>query len=342
MLGGADGEGLAGDLMDFGFQLGDAGGEFGRQAGEGFAVHLDAAMLHAGNHADQRTVNQFVDPACPLIRHPRLEPLPEAQRHVGVLRRIFGRARERHFGKADLTLAGAHHLLEADAFMAKVRACRFIHAMAGQRFARFQVETHDDRIVIGRDLDPVAAQHRYVIFEVLADLEHRVIFQQRLELCEDQCLVELPGPLGEHVGAAMADRDVAGHVWAHCQADADKAAGYAVEHVGFGIHRHHACRPRRRDPAVERVLRHHRFIKAPVDRGFIGKGGRRRGGLIRRSGGGCRHRDRRGRCAQAVEQCLETMMSQEGLERFGRNALERQFLQGFGQVHRIVQRHQPA
>ena len=342
MLGGADGEGLAGDLVNFGFQRGDAGSEFGRETGQGFAVDLDPLMLHLRDHPDQRPVDQFIDAVRPLISDARLEPLPQAQGHVGVLRRIFSRTGEGHFGKADLVLARAHHVLEADAFMAQMLARGFVHAMARQRLARFQVETHDDGVVIGRDLDPVAAQDRHVIFEVLAHLKHGVIFQQWLELCEDQCLVELRGSLGEHVRAAMADRDVTGRVWCDCQADADKTAGYAIEHVGFGVHRDHAFRPRRRNPAVERLLRHHRFIQAAVDGRFVGKGGRRRRGLVRRCGRRRRHCNRRRRRAQPIEQGLEAMMLQKRLERFWRNALERQFLQRLWQVHRIMQRHQPA
>ena len=130
LLGRSDREGLPRNLVDFRLQRRDAGGEFGRQARQRLAIHLDAAMLHARDHPDQRPVDQFVDAVGALIGDAGLEPLPQAQRHVRILGSIFGCAVERHFGKADLVLAGADHLLEADAFMAQMLARRLVHAMA--------------------------------------------------------------------------------------------------------------------------------------------------------------------------------------------------------------------
>src|SRR3546814_13255265 len=89
-----------------------------------------------------------------------LEQPPQAQRDVRILGGIFGRLVERDFGEADLALAGAAHILEADADMVEVDPGRLVHAVARTALPGVAVEAHDDGVVIWGDLYPVAAQDR--------------------------------------------------------------------------------------------------------------------------------------------------------------------------------------
>lgn len=250
-------------------------------------------MLHLRDHRDERAVHQFVDATGAFVRDAALEQPPQAKRDVGILRRIFSRLVERDFGEADLALAGAADVLEADACVPQVNLRRLVHAVACQALPRIEVEAHDDGVVIGGDLYPVAAQDGDVIFEVLADLEDAVVLQQRFQSGEDEIPGKLFGLLREHVLAAMADRNVAGGVGTDGEADAHQRAGHAVEHVRLRIDGDQPLGPGGGDPAVERVFRHHRFIEAAVDGRFFlqHRGG---GGGVFGDGGGC-GRDRHGR-----------------------------------------------
>ena len=120
LLGTADGEGLAGLGMDGGFHARHFLREFARQAGEIIAVDHDPGALHRLDHRGQRAVDHFVNARPALQRQPQLEQLPQPQRDVGVLGGIFGGARQRDFGKADLRFARAAHLLERQADMVEV------------------------------------------------------------------------------------------------------------------------------------------------------------------------------------------------------------------------------
>ena len=73
MLGAADGEGLACEAVDFALQFGDARGEGGRQSGELFAVHQNAAPFHGGDHRDEGAINALVDAGCALCGEARGE-----------------------------------------------------------------------------------------------------------------------------------------------------------------------------------------------------------------------------------------------------------------------------
>ncbi len=181
LLRGSDGEGMAGEFVDFGFKAGDRLGEAARQAGQGFAVDLDALPLHAGHHRDQRPVDQLVDPRCAFGRQTARKLVPQAPGNLGILGGIGGGLVERHMGEADRLLACAGHFLEADAGVIEVDARRLVHAMAAQRLAGVEVEAHHHRIVDRCHLQPDASQDVEVIFDIMADLEHRIVGEQGLE-----------------------------------------------------------------------------------------------------------------------------------------------------------------
>ena len=92
-------------------------------------VDRDAAHLHAGDHVDQRPLQRLVDGRAVLGGEARLQHLPQAQGHVGVLGRVGGGAVDRDLVEAHACAARAGHLAEGDrrvAEMARARArpCR--------------------------------------------------------------------------------------------------------------------------------------------------------------------------------------------------------------------------
>src|SRR3546814_12275150 len=95
------------------------------------------------------------------------------------------------------------------------------------------------------------------------------------DVCSSDLLL---GLFGEHVGAAMAERDVAGAAGRGRHADADERAGDAVEACGLGIDRDDMRGARFLDPAVERLDRRHGFVKRAVDGGPRRESDERRGG----------------------------------------------------------------
>src|SRR3546814_5599423 len=68
--------------------------------------------------------------------------------YTTLFRSIFGRAVERHFGEADLRLAGAAHLLEGQADMVEVELRQLVEPVL--MLARVECEAHHQRVVIRR------------------------------------------------------------------------------------------------------------------------------------------------------------------------------------------------
>ena len=84
---------------------------------------------------------------------------------------------------------------------------------------------------------PCLGEHHPVIFEVVGDLQHRRILEQRLQLRQHRVLGQLVGRVGIKVAADMAEGDVAGAVGRGRQADADQPGDDAVDAVGLGVDR---------------------------------------------------------------------------------------------------------
>ena len=74
--------------------------------------------------------------------------------------------------------------LKADALMLEMGLGQLVEAVV--RPAGVEVEAHHQRVVIGRDVDPRLGEHHPVIFEVVGDLQHRRILEQRLQLAQHQ------------------------------------------------------------------------------------------------------------------------------------------------------------
>ena len=258
LLGAADRETLSGQFVDLLLQLLHFLGKGRRQPRQLLAVDQHPGRLHARDHRHQRPVNHLVNPRHPLRNHPQAQDFPEPKRHIGVFRTIFGCLVERHFGEPDRLLAGPGQRFEADAFMTQMLFRQFIHAMAVE--TRVEVEAHHQRIVKRRDPDIMLRQHPHVIFQILPDLEHRVILKQRLQLRQCILQTDLLRRLAEHVVAGMAERNIAGLIGTGGKTDADDSRSDAFQTVGLQIHRANPLIGSAGDPLVERRDRLHAFI----------------------------------------------------------------------------------
>jgi hypothetical protein len=202
-----------------------------------------------------------------------------------------------------------------------------VHAVPVQ--AGIEIEAHHDGVVIGRDVDAGAAEHDHVVLQIVPDLEDGGVLEQRLELGEHHRAVDLFRLLGEHVGAAMADRDIAGEIGMERHRHADQLGAGRVDAGGLGVDRHPALVPGEGDPAIERRLVGDRLVGVVVaGRVFLQPRGVVR--LDRRF----RHR------RQAIEQGTEAVMLEEGAQRRVRNALQLEILERLGQRHVACQLHQ--
>src|SRR3546814_17864591 len=105
--------------------------------------------------------------------------LPKAESDIGILGGIFRRLIQRDFGKADLAFAGSAKRFEADALMAEMKLRQLIHAVAV--LPRIKVKAHDHCVIDRRDVEVQTAQNAEGIFDVVADLQHAVVAEQRLE-----------------------------------------------------------------------------------------------------------------------------------------------------------------
>lgn len=165
--------------MDFGLGLGDAPGEVVAEALELGAVDSDAGALHRRDDRRQRSFDRFVEGNPMLGDQARFQQAMEPQRVIRVLGRIFAGTIERHGGKSDVVLAAAGDVLVLDHVVAEMELGQLIETMAVQSGVEHERDQHG---AIDRpDGDVVAAQHLHVVFDVLTDLEHSRIFEQRLE-----------------------------------------------------------------------------------------------------------------------------------------------------------------
>ena len=79
LLGRADVEALAGELVDLGLDGRAGGGEIVGEAAQQLRVDEDAFHLHRREHGDQRALQRLVDGALAHGREARLQQQPEAQ-----------------------------------------------------------------------------------------------------------------------------------------------------------------------------------------------------------------------------------------------------------------------
>src|SRR3546814_10867628 len=90
------------------------------------------------------------------------------------------------------------------------------------------------------------------LFEIVADLEDRLILEQRLQLGGGESGVDLRRAIRKQVVPAMLQRDVAGAAAIGRQADADEVGGDAVTAVRLGVEGDEALLVGLGDPAIQR------------------------------------------------------------------------------------------
>ena len=129
----------------------------------------------------ERLVDALVDPSDILFGNPRLQPKPQPEADVGVFGGIFGGRPQRDLVERDLLGTRPAQLFERDALVVEVRLGELLEAVA-EALPRVEVEAHDHRVVDRRDVDPRLVEHHPVVLEIVPDLEHRRVLQQRLQL----------------------------------------------------------------------------------------------------------------------------------------------------------------
>ena len=136
--------------------------------------------------------------------------------------------------------------------MAQMQCGQFIHAVA--MAASVQDIGHQHGVVQRRDHDPVSSKHHHVVFQVMADFEHRGIgeeWAQQIERRVEWNLAErfplsrgrlLTGGwrnlrCGHGLGKPVCEGDVARVAGLHAQGKTDQIRKAFIQRRGFGIDR---------------------------------------------------------------------------------------------------------
>ena len=237
LLGAAEIEGMAGELVGAPLRLHHLDAELVGEGAEPIGVDLDPGALHGGQHLRHGALQRLVDGEQALLLQAGLERVVEPQRHVCVFGGVGGGGLQLHLGEADLLLAGPRHLLERDGDVAEVELGQLVHAVVVH--ARVQHVGHQHGVLDGRHAHAVAAHHGHVVLGVLRHLEHGRVFHQRLQPFDGLLQPEL-GPvlaLGEvePCGGAVAEGNVGRLARGDRQGDAAEAGVGAGQGVGFGV-----------------------------------------------------------------------------------------------------------
>ena len=236
--------------------------------------------------------------------------------------------------------------------MAEPQPAQLVHAVAVQPGLQHIGDQHG--VVERRDADSVARQHPQVIFGVLRHLEHRRVFQQRLQpgddLIQRNLLDRLRGLEGQAAVALglVADGDVAGLARRHGQGDSHQMGRGGGQGVGLGVEGHQAPVAGPGDPGVQPIEVAHADIAVHVDRRGARFGARRLGRERRSQHRGRGHGGRAaGRGAghmaggaDAPGQGRELHQGQETAQGLGVRVLGPQGLDRLGQGRVAVQPHQ--
>ena len=179
LLGRAGVELGAGDVLDLALDLRDAAGEIGGERLQGPGIDLDAGNLHRGHDRNQRPLDGLVQGEQALLRQARLQKLMQAQGHVGLLGGIGQRFLERHRVEGHRGLAGAGDVATGNRRMLEIDRRQLVEVLAVG--AAFQGVGDQHGIVDRPERDAVLGHDGDIDLDVVPDLEHRRIFEQRLQ-----------------------------------------------------------------------------------------------------------------------------------------------------------------
>ncbi len=283
----------------------------------------------------------------------------QAQGHVRVLGGVADGRFQLDVLEALLALAGPGHALERDRLVAEVQPRQLVHAVAVQ--TAFEDVGDQHHIVDRGDAHAASGHDGEVVFDVLADLQHRRVFQQRLQSGQGRRLVDLLQGRARvaavaEVQPAVAGRlmlmrqgDVAGLVRPDRQRHAAQPGVGRGQGVGLGVEADHARCLGPRDPAVEVFQRLHAFIAISVDRMGLGRRGdlglavaRGGDGRARLAGEGRAFLLRRLAVADAAGQRFELHRLQEGRQGFRVRIADQEVVDRFrdrrvaGQLHQLA------
>ena len=158
----------------------------------------------------------------------------QAQRDVGILGGVFGRAVERHFVKADLRGPLATHLFVGDGLQLQHAICQCIHAViaVGLKHVRLQ-----HRVVLdATQRNAVVGKHVRVVLQMLANLLGRVVLQPDFHAGEHGVARELRRCIQpHHIRPTMGDRDVARLPRSDRQRNADQLRQHRINRGRLGV-----------------------------------------------------------------------------------------------------------
>ena len=300
----ADVELFARELVDIAFERSHLNREIMREFLQHPGVDGNAGLFHIGKNGHQRAFQRFVNRKPTFRRKPRLQKPVETQCDIGIFRRITRRLLHRYAIEGDLLFALARDIGEGDGLVAEIKLRQLIHAVAVQ--GCFQHIRDQHRIVEWGDADAPLQQNQIIIFQVLCDFQHALIFQQRFEARQHRLFRQLFGCAAaaeiKPAAAIVAARDVTGLIRRHRERDTAKYGLHRIERGGFGIDTNRTFFARARDPMVQPVECGDRFIAVVIDRlqklsaihhgagsGRSGSAGRFLHRLHRRLAGGCRN-----------------------------------------------------
>ena len=197
LLGAAQVEGLACNLVCLGFELQDALAQFVALCGERGCVNQHAVAFDAVQGLTARDF-QLVDEAQFVIR---LQQGPQGvvhvQRLVGVFARVSGGLVHRHLRKRDLVRAFAAQVFVGDALAARVALGQAGQVVGLVHFEHVALQHGVVRVAL--HLNAVVGEHMAVVLDVLAQLGVLGVFQPGLEAGEHFIQRQLRGRVGAFV-----------------------------------------------------------------------------------------------------------------------------------------------
>ena len=191
LLGGADGEGAAGRLVDSGLQHRRTRCELHRQLLQQPYIEADAGRLHPRQHPRQRHLHLVVKLAKPVGIQPLLQHIGASERHIGILCRVGRRLGDRDLIKPALFGTHTGHLLVGDGLVAQQVVGQAVEVVAAP--VRIEQVGRQHRVAAdGSNLNPLPRQNRHLILGVLPHLHNRRVGQHGTEQRHHLVAVELP------------------------------------------------------------------------------------------------------------------------------------------------------
>ncbi len=222
---------------------------------EQFCVDQDAVALHPEQHFPHRHFDRAVNVVeLGVSRQRRVQHLVQAQRDIGVLRRVIGGAFDRHLLEGDAVCALAGDLIVGDGPHVQVSRRQVVQVVRPVRLddIRFQQRVVRD----SGECKALVGEHMLVVLDVLAELLPLWIRKPRREPPQHARAIELV----RHTGVAMSEGDVAGASGFGRERDAHDAPLHRIQIRGLGVDRDQRRSIDSLEPAFERRLVEHGFI----------------------------------------------------------------------------------